>query len=143
MAAWVCAEKQVISTLFATAANLDKPRFLPPGLGSRPTSDEAFAKFEENLRGALISRSHPKYDEARKLYDHIVKRLFLIPRRGTPPGCHDIPSLEADLRTACFVRMTVATVGWESASASALSVEPPGLDQAIEHRLGRWEMFRL
>jgi FAD/FMN-containing dehydrogenase len=43
--------------------------------------DEAIAKFGQSLRGALIGRSHPEYDEARKLHNGMIdKRPLLIAR---------------------------------------------------------------
>jgi FAD/FMN-containing dehydrogenase len=44
-------------------------------------NDEAVAKFGQSLRGALIGRSHPEYEEARKLYNAMIdKRPLLIAR---------------------------------------------------------------
>ncbi len=44
-------------------------------------NSEAIAKFEQSLRGAMIGRSHPGYDEARKLYNGMIdKRPLLIAR---------------------------------------------------------------
>ena len=44
-------------------------------------NDEAVAKFGQSLRGALIGRSHPEYEEARKLYNAMIdKRPSLIAR---------------------------------------------------------------
>ena len=44
-------------------------------------NDEAIAKFGQSLRGALIGRSHPDYEEARKLYNAMIdKRPLLIAR---------------------------------------------------------------
>jgi FAD/FMN-containing dehydrogenase len=44
-------------------------------------NDEAIAKFGQSLRGALIGRTHPEYDEARKLYNAMIdKRPLLIAR---------------------------------------------------------------
>ena len=44
-------------------------------------NDEAITKFGQSLRGALIGRSHPDYDEARKLYNGMIdKRPLLIAR---------------------------------------------------------------
>jgi FAD/FMN-containing dehydrogenase len=54
-------------------------------------NDEAIAKFGQSLRGALIGREHPEYDEARKLYNGMIdKRPLLIAR------CADV----ADVITA-------------------------------------------
>jgi FAD/FMN-containing dehydrogenase len=42
-------------------------------------NDQAIAKFGQSLRGALIGRSHPEYEEARKLYNAMIdKRPLLI-----------------------------------------------------------------
>ena len=44
-------------------------------------NDEAVAKFGQSLRGALIGRSHPEYEETRKLYNAMIdKRPLLIAR---------------------------------------------------------------
>lgn len=44
-------------------------------------NDEAVVKFGRSLRGALIGRSHPEYEEARKLYNAMIdKRPSLIAR---------------------------------------------------------------
>ena len=44
-------------------------------------NDEAITKFGQSLRGALIGRSHPEYDEARKVYNAMIdKRPLLIAR---------------------------------------------------------------
>ena len=44
-------------------------------------NDEAIAKFAQGLRGALIGRSHPEYEEVRKLYNAMIdKRPLLIAR---------------------------------------------------------------
>ena len=44
-------------------------------------NDEAIAKFGQSLRGALIGRNHPEYEEARKLYNAMIdKRPLLIAR---------------------------------------------------------------
>jgi FAD binding domain-containing protein/berberine-like enzyme len=43
--------------------------------------DEAMAKFGESLRGALIGRDHPDYDETRKVYNGMIdKRPLMIAR---------------------------------------------------------------
>jgi FAD/FMN-containing dehydrogenase len=48
-------------------------------LASKPMNDEAIAKTGPSLRGALIRRSHPEYEEARKLYNAMIdKRPSLI-----------------------------------------------------------------
>ena len=46
-------------------------------------NDEAIAKFAQGLRGALIGRSHPEYEEVRKIYNAMIdKRPLLIARCG-------------------------------------------------------------
>ncbi|MEJ2653519.1 MAG: oxidoreductase, partial [Gammaproteobacteria bacterium] len=43
--------------------------------------NEAIANFAQILRGPLIGRDHPDYDEARKLYNAMIdKRPLLIAR---------------------------------------------------------------
>ena len=39
-------------------------------------NDEAVAKFGPSLRGALIARGHPEYEEARKLYNAMIDKLI-------------------------------------------------------------------
>ena len=42
---------------------------------------EIITKFGQSLRGALIDRNHPEYNEARKLYNGMIdKRPLLIAR---------------------------------------------------------------
>ena len=44
-------------------------------------NDEAIAKFAQGLRGPLIGRNHPEYEETRKLYNAMIdKRPLLIAR---------------------------------------------------------------
>ena len=44
-------------------------------------NDEAIAKFAQGLRGPVIGRSHPEYEEARKLYNAMIdKRPLAIAR---------------------------------------------------------------
>ena len=44
-------------------------------------NQEAISKFAQSLRGPLIGRDHPEYDEARKLYNAMIdKRPYLIAR---------------------------------------------------------------
>jgi hypothetical protein len=39
-------------------------------------NDQAIAKFGRSLRGALIGRRHPEYEEARKLYKALSHLAF-------------------------------------------------------------------
>ena len=44
-------------------------------------NDEAITNFAQGLRGAVITREHPDYEEARKLYNGMIdKRPLLIAR---------------------------------------------------------------
>src|SRR3982075_1041327 len=44
-------------------------------------NNEEIGKFAQSLRGTLIGRDHPDYDEARKLYNGMIdKRPLLIAR---------------------------------------------------------------
>ena len=44
-------------------------------------NDEVIAKFAQSLRGPVIGRNHPEYEEARKLYNAMIdKRPLLIAR---------------------------------------------------------------
>ena len=66
-------------------------------------NDEATAKFGQRLRGALIGRSHPGYDEARKLYNSMIdKRPLLIAR------CTDVADVIAAVNFARDSRLPVA-----------------------------------
>ena len=70
---------------FAEAPNFNpkRRRRAPAGslLWRRAMNEDAIAKFGQSLRGALMGRSHPDYDEARKLYNGMIdKRPFLIAR---------------------------------------------------------------
>ena len=43
--------------------------------------DEVLTKFGESLRGTLIGRDHPDYEDARKLYNGMIdKRPLMIAR---------------------------------------------------------------
>jgi FAD/FMN-containing dehydrogenase len=41
-------------------------------------SDEAMTKFDETLRGTLIGRGHPDYEDARKLYNGMIDKWPLM-----------------------------------------------------------------
>jgi FAD/FMN-containing dehydrogenase len=58
-------------------------------------NDETIAKFGQSLRGTLIGRDHPDYDEARKLYNGMIdKRPLLIAR------CADVADVTAAVNFA-------------------------------------------
>jgi FAD/FMN-containing dehydrogenase len=50
-------------------------------LGETKMDNQMIAKFGQKLRGAVITRDHPDYDEARKLYNAMIdKRPLIIAR---------------------------------------------------------------
>jgi hypothetical protein len=70
--------------------------------------DDAIAKLKQNLRGAVIERSDPNYDEARALHNGMIEKrprklkaitAFLnlfslrVPRFGILSGCLEAFSL--------------------------------------------------
>src|SRR3984893_9346111 len=69
-------------------------------------NDEAITKFGQALRGALIGRDHPDYDEARKLYNGMIdKRPLLIAR------CADVADVIAAVNFGRDNKLTVAIRG--------------------------------
>lgn len=57
--------------------------------------DESVAKFGQSLRGTLIGRDHPEYEEARKLYNGMIdKRPLMIAR------CADVADIIAAVNFA-------------------------------------------
>ena len=66
-------------------------------------NDEAVAKFGPSLRGALIARGHPEYEEARKLYNAMIdKRPLLIAR------CSDVADVIAAVNYGRDNRLPIA-----------------------------------
>ena len=53
-------------------------------------SDKAIATFTQGFRGTVITRSHPDYDEARKLYNGMIDKRPLIVAR-----CADVADVIA------------------------------------------------
>ncbi len=50
---------------------------------------EIIAKLAETMRGPVIGRDHPDYDDARKLYNAMIdKRPLLIARCADVGRCH-------------------------------------------------------
>ena len=45
-------------------------------------NNEAITKLKQSLRGAVITREHPDYDEARKLYNGMIDKRPLVIARG-------------------------------------------------------------
>src|SRR6266581_3447717 len=69
-------------------------------------NDEATAKFGQSLRGTLIGRGHPEYDDARKLYNGMIdKRPLLIAR------CADVADVIAAVNFGRENRLLIAMRG--------------------------------
>jgi FAD binding domain len=69
-------------------------------------NDEAISKFAQDLRGPVIGRSHPEYEEARKLYNAMVdKRPLLIAR------CADVADVIAAVNFGRDSRLPIAIRG--------------------------------
>jgi hypothetical protein len=69
-------------------------------------NDQAIAKFGQSLRGALIGRSHPEYEEARKLYNAMIdKRPLLIAR------CADVGDVIAAVNFGRENKLPIAVRG--------------------------------
>ncbi len=69
-------------------------------------NDEAIAKFGQSLRGALIGRNHPDYEEARKLYNAMIdKRPLLIAR------CADVADVIAAVNFGRDTKLPIAIRG--------------------------------
>src|SRR5271165_1568239 len=69
-------------------------------------NDEAIAKFGQSLRGPLIGRSHPEYEEARKLYNAMIdKRPLLIAR------CADVADVIAAVNFGRDNKLPIAIRG--------------------------------
>ena len=69
-------------------------------------NDEAIAKFGQSLRGTLIGRDHPEYDEARKLYNGMIdKRPLMIAR------CADVADVIAAVNFGRENKLPIAIRG--------------------------------
>ena len=67
---------------------------------------EAIAKFAQSLRGSVIGREHPEYDEARKLYNAMIdKRPLLIAR------CADVADVVAAVNFGRESKLPIAIRG--------------------------------
>src|ERR1700751_4670001 len=67
---------------------------------------EIIAKFAEGLRGPVIGRDHPEYEEARKLYNAMIdKRPLLIAR------CADVADVIAAVNFGRDNRLAIAIRG--------------------------------
>ncbi len=69
-------------------------------------NDEMIAKFAESLRGPVIGRNHPDYDEARQLYNAMIdKRPLLIAR------CTDVADVIAAVNFGRDNKLPIAVRG--------------------------------
>ena len=69
-------------------------------------NDDSIAKFAQGLRGPVISRGHPEYDEARKLYNAMIdKRPLLIAR------CADVADVIAAVNFGRDNKLPIAIRG--------------------------------
>ena len=69
-------------------------------------NDEAIAKFAQGLRGPVIGRNHPEYEEARKLYNAMIdKRPLLIAR------CADVADVIAAVNFGRDNKLPIAIRG--------------------------------
>ena len=67
---------------------------------------DAISRFAQSLRGPLIGRDHPEYDEARKLYNAMIdKRPLLIAR------CVDIADVIASVNFGRDNKLPIAVRG--------------------------------
>ena len=68
--------------------------------------DEAITRFSQGLRGQVIGRSHPEYEEARKLYNAMIdKRPLLIAR------CADVADVIAAVNFGRDNKLPIAIRG--------------------------------
>src|ERR1700733_12229727 len=66
-------------------------------------NEDAIAKFAQELRGPVIGRNHPDYEEARKLYNAMIdKRPLLIAR------CVDVADVIAAVNFGRENRLAIA-----------------------------------
>src|SRR5260370_6635898 len=69
-------------------------------------NDEVIAKFGQSLRGPVIGRNHPEYEEARKLYNAMIdKRPLLIAR------CADVADVIAAVNFGRDNKLPIAIRG--------------------------------
>ena len=69
-------------------------------------SDKAIATFTQGFRGAVITRSHPDYDEARKLYNGMIDKRPLIIAR-----CADVADVIAAVNFGRDNKLPIAIRG--------------------------------
>ena len=69
-------------------------------------NEDAIAKFAQGLRGPVIGRNHPEYEEARKLYNAMIdKRPLLIAR------CADVADVIAAVNFGRENKLPIAIRG--------------------------------
>src|SRR5271169_1205601 len=79
---------------------------LSVSIGRNVMNDEVIAKFAQGLRGPVIGRNHPEYEEARKLYNAMIdKRPLLIAR------CADIADVIAAVNFGRDNKLPIAIRG--------------------------------
>jgi len=69
-------------------------------------NDEAITTFAQSLRGASIMRSHPDYEEARKLYNGMIDKRPLIIAR-----CADVADVIAAVNFGRDNKLPIAIRG--------------------------------
>jgi hypothetical protein len=75
-------------------------------------NDEAIGKFAQDLRGPVIGRNHPEYEEARKLYNAMIdKRPLLIARCADVADVIDLPDAAIDAHVAHAAKLPSALSG--------------------------------
>src|SRR6516225_3407681 len=69
-------------------------------------NDEVIAKFAQGLRGPVIGRSHPEYEDARKLYNAMIDKRPLIIAR-----CADVADVIAAVNLGRDNKLPIAIRG--------------------------------
>jgi hypothetical protein len=83
-------------------------------LESKPVNDETIATFAQGLRGTLIGRGHPEYEETHKLYNAVIdKRPLLIAR------CADAADVIAAVNLGRDNRLPIAKLLLKCSPAAA------------------------
>ena len=83
-----------------------KPIVGRPSIWRNAMNDEVIANFAQSLRGPVIGRNHPEYEEARKLYNAMIdKRPLLIAR------CADVADVIAAVNFGRDNKLPIAIRG--------------------------------
>ena len=69
-------------------------------------NDQAVAKFAQHLRGPVIGRNHPEYEEASKLYNAMIDKRPLVIAR-----CVDVADVIAAVKFGCDNKLPIAIRG--------------------------------